>query len=213
MTIYDISVPLSSVTPTYPGDPGIAITSWLQLAHGDSANVSLLQFGAHSGTHIDAPAHFLAGAAKVDAVSLESLIGEVEVIELPRERSVIDEEFVLEHCDKRGQRILFKTRNSDFWNNPGDGFRTDYSYLEPAAARRLVEFGIRLVGVDYLSVEKFGSEDFETHRVLLANDVVILEGLDLRQVPAGRYELICLPLRIAEGTGDGAPARAVLRTL
>ena len=213
MTMYDISVPLSSAIPTYPGDPEIAITSWLELAHGDPANVSLLHFGAHSGTHIDAPAHFLAGAAKVDAVSLGSLIGEVDVIEVPRDTIAIDEQFILQHCKSHSQRILFKTRNSDFWNNPGTGFRNDYSYLEPAAARRLVELGIRLVGIDYLSIEKFGGEDFETHRVLLSHDVVILEGLDLRQVSAGHYELICLPLRIAEGTGDGAPARAVLRAL
>ena len=111
------------------------------------------------------------------------------------------------------ERILFKTRNSGFWNNPEAGFRTDFTYLEPDGARRLTEMNIKLVGIDYLSVERFKSENFETHTILLSDEVVILEGLDLRNVPAGRYELLCLPLRIAGGNGDGAPARAILRAL
>jgi arylformamidase len=213
MTIYDISVPLSAATPTYPGDPTIEIKSWLELERGDAANVSLLHFGAHSGTHIDAPAHFIAGGSKVETVPLESLMGEAMIVEVPIEMMAIDADFVTNHCNQASERILFKTRNSSFWNNPEDGFRTDYTYLEPQAARRLTELGIRLVGLDYLSVEQFKSESFETHRILLSSGVVILEGVDLRNVPTGRYELVCLPLRIAGGSGDGAPARAVLRTL
>jgi arylformamidase len=213
MTIYDISVPLSAATPTYPGDPIIEIRSWLELERGDAANVSLLHFGAHSGTHVDAPAHFIAGGSKVETVPLESLMGEAMIVEVPTEMMAIDADFVTNHCNQASQRILFKTRNSSFWNNPEDGFRTDYTYLEPQAARRLTELGIRLVGLDYLSVEQFKSESFETHRILLSDGVVILEGVDLRNVPTGRYELVCLPLRIAGGSGDGAPARAVLRTL
>jgi arylformamidase len=213
MTIYDISVPLSAATPTYPGDPIIEIRSWLELERGDATNVSLLHFGAHSGTHVDAPAHFIAGGSKVETVPLESLMGEALIVEVPTEMMAIDAYFVTNHCNQASQRILFKTRNSSFWNNPEDGFRTDYTYLEPQAARRLTELGIRLVGLDYLSVEQFKSESFETHRILLSDGVVILEGVDLRNVPTGRYELVCLPLRIAGGSGDGAPARAVLRTL
>ncbi len=110
-------------------------------------------------------------------------------------------------------RILFKTRNSAFWSDTASGFRQDFTYLAPDAARALVQSGVRLVGIDYLSVEKFQSERHETHLILLSNDVVIVEGLDLREVAAGDYELICLPLKIAGGTGDGAPARAILRTL
>ena len=114
---------------------------------------------------------------------------------------------------ERGVGVLFKTRNSAFWENPRGQFREDFTYVSPGAARALVSRGVRLVGIDYLSVEEFGSKEFETHRVLLSGGVVILEGLDLRAVAPGRYELICLPLKITAGSGDGAPARAVLRTL
>lgn len=213
MRIYDVSVPLSAATPTYPGDPGIDIKPWLTLAKGDAANVSLINFGLHSGTHVDAPAHFIEGGAKVESLPLESLMGEAEVIEVPDHIRVIDENFVTANCMKGSQRILFKTRNSAFWDNTEDGFREDYTYIQPDAARRLVELRIKLVGIDYLSVEQFKSVSFQTHQVLLSRGVVILEGLDLREVTSGVYELICLPLKIAGGTGDGAPARVILRTL
>ena len=111
------------------------------------------------------------------------------------------------------ERVLFKTRNSEFWNDFGQGFRKDFTYISPEAAQKLVDRNIKLVGIDYLSVEKFDSEDFQTHITFLKNQVIIIEGLDLREVSAGDYELICLPLKIAEGTGDGAPARTVLREL
>lgn len=213
MQIYDVSVPLSATTPTYPGDPGIEIKQWLTLANGDHANVSLLHFGVHSGTHVDAPAHFIEGGAKVDSLPLQSLIGAAQVVEVPDDVKVINESFVAANCGQKCQRILFKTRNSNFWNTPEQGFRTDYTFIDPSAARVLVESGIKLVGIDYLSVEQFRSDKFETHHILLSNRVVILEGLDLREVAAGPYELICLPLKIAGGNGDGAPARTILRTL
>jgi arylformamidase len=120
----------------------------------------------------------------------------------------------LENCFEEGAtRILFKTRNSDFWNDSDGQFHSDYTYISPEAARELIDHGIRLVGIDYLSVERFASENFETHEILLASGVIIIEGLDLRQVSAGEYELICLPLKIADGSGDGAPARVVLRSI
>lgn len=213
MQIYDVSVPLSAATPTYPGDPGIEIKRWLTIANGDPANVSLINFGLHSGTHVDAPAHFIEGGAKVESLPFESLIGETEVVEVPDDVKVIDESFVAANCARGTERVLFKTRNSAFWSNPVAGFREDYTYIDSAAARRLVESGIKLVGIDYLSVEQFQSRSFETHHAFLSRGVVIIEGLDLREVPAGRYELICLPLKIAGGSGDGAPARVILRTL
>ncbi len=213
MEIYDISVPLSQTTPTYPGDPGIEITNWLNLANGDAANVSLLHFGAHSGTHVDAPAHFIDGGAKVESLSLQSLVGKADVVEVPNDVQVIDELFASANCGSTCERIIFKTRNSGFWNNPEDGFQIDYTYLAPAAAKRLVQSGVKLVGIDYLSVEQYKSEKFETHHILLSKGVVILEGLDLREVAAGSYELVCLPLKIEGGSGDGAPARAILRSL
>jgi len=213
MRIYDVSVPLSASTPTYPGDPGIEIKQWLRLANGAAANVSLINFGLHSGTHVDAPAHFIEGGVKVDSLTLESLIGEAEVVEVADHIAVIDESFVAANCASGSQRILFKTRNSAFWGDPGGGFREDYVSIDPAAARWLVESGIKLVGIDYLSVEKFKSDSFETHLAFLSRGVVIVEGLDLREVSGGRYELICLPLKVAGGSGDGAPARVILRTL
>ncbi len=212
MQIYDVSLPLSSATPTYPGDPGIEIKQWRALARGDAANVSLINFGMHSGTHVDAPAHFIAGGARVESLSLESLIGEAEVVEVGNDVRVIDESFVVANCSRGSQRILFKTRNSAFWNDQQSGFREDFTFIAPDAARRLAESGLKLVGIDYLSVEEFKSEHYGTHQALLSRGVVIVEGLDLRAVPGGFYELICLPLKIAEGSGDGAPARVILRT-
>lgn len=211
MQIYDVSVALSDSTPTYPGDPKIEIRDWATLAAGNEANVSVLHMGAHSGTHVDAPVHFIEGAETVSALPLSILIGEAEVIEVPPKILAIDKSFVSGTCTGASERVLFKTRNSDFWSSPQEGFRADYTYIEPSAAERLVALGKKLVGIDYLSVEAFQSTSFATHHVLLSNGVVILEGLDLRSVSAGLYELICLPMKIAGGNGDGAPARTILR--
>jgi arylformamidase len=214
MHIYDISVPLApGETPTYPGDPGLEVGSWSAIARGDAANVTVLNFGAHTGTHIDAPAHFIEGAPRLDALSLDALVGPARVVEVPAEADSVDESHARPEALQGAERVLFKTRNSAFWEDPRGRFREDFAYIEPAAARALVASGVRLVGFDYLSVEKFGSEDFATHLALLSAGVVIVEGLDLRGVGPGLYELCCLPLRIAAGSGDGAPARAVLRTL
>jgi arylformamidase len=212
MRIYDVSVPLTGVLATYPGDPGIQISNWFSLANGDPANVSLLHFGAHTGTHVDAPAHFIEGAAKLESLPFDVLIGAAEVIEVPADVRVIDEHFVIENCTKQSSRILFKTRNSQFWSQSTE-FRKDYTYLSTEAANRLIAAGLRLVGIDYLSIEEFGGTTHQTHLTLLSNSVIIIEGLDLASVPAGAYELICLPLRIRGGHGDGAPARVVLRTM
>ena len=134
------------------------------------------------------------------------------MVEVPPAIDGINAEFIETHCNPGETRILFKTRNSSFWNNAAS-FRPDYTSLDADGARQLARMGIKLVGIDYLSIEKFGAETFETHHVLLSQGIVIVEGLDLRQISAGAYELICLPLRIAGGSGDGAPARVVLRTL
>ena len=211
--IYDLSIPLSSAIPTYPGDPGIEIRDWLSLRNNDPANVSVLHFGAHTGTHVDAPAHFIEGAARVESLPLDVLIGDAEVFEVPSEFSSIDLNFVTEHCRNASTRLLFKTRNSSLWKTSDPHFQTDYTYLELEAAKYLVDRGVRLIGIDYLSIEQFGQEGHPTHLALLSKGVIIVEGLNLSDVPAGRYELICLPLRISGGLGDGAPARAVLRTV
>lgn len=212
MPIYDISVPITpGETPTYPGDPGIEIEAWAAIERGDPANVTMLHLGAHTGTHVDAPAHFIEGAPGLAALPLDALVGEALVLEIPTRAEAV----TTEHVRSLGghARVLFKTRNSAFWDDPRGRFREDFAYIEPAAARALAGAGVRLVGFDYLSVERFGSEDFATHRALLSAGVVIVEGLDLRAVAPGRYELLCLPLRLAAGSGDGAPARALLRTL
>jgi len=213
MPIYDVTVPLRNELPTWPGDPAVNISDLSSLANGDSANVTGLNFSAHTGTHVDAPAHFIEGAAKVESLDLNVLIGEAEVVAVPEDYRAIDNEFVLTHCAPGTERILFKTRNSAFWSEPKLEFRKDFTYLDLDAARTLVQRGAKLVGIDYLSIEKFHSQDHEVHRALLSHEVIILEGLNLSKVPAGKYELICLPLRLRSHLGDGAPARAILRTL
>lgn len=210
MAIYDITVPIRSRMPVYEGDPGVDIQPWSALARGDSANVSFLHFGAHTGTHVDAPAHFIEGTRKIDALALEALIGRARVIRVPDDVAEIGPDF-LAKCDlDQVERVLFHTRNSSFWS---ESFRKDYTHLLPEAAQTLVDLGVKLVGTDYLSIEKFHSGHHRTHLALLSNDVVIVEGLNLSEVAAGDYELICLPLKIADGAGDGAPARVVLRTV
>lgn len=213
MRIHDVSVSISATIPTFPGDPGVEFEQWAALDKGDPANVTMLHFGAHTGTHVDAPAHFIAGGARVEAMPLDSLIGPARVIELPDEVLAITSTHIRASNLSGTTRVLFRTRNSAFWENMDNGFRKDFTYIEPDAAVELVELGVRLVGIDYLSVEKFGSTRFQTHTILLERGVVIVEGLDLRNVEPGDYELICLPLKLAGGSGDGAPARAVLRSL
>jgi arylformamidase len=209
MAIYDITVPIRAGMPIYEGDPALNIEPWSELAKGDSANVSFLHLGAHTGTHVDAPAHFIEGANKIASLRLDVLIGPARVIRVPDDVTEISPEF-LQSCDLNNvSRVLFHTRNSGFWN---EGFRKDFTHVLPEAAELLVERGVKLVGNDYLSVEKFHSGHHRTHLTFLRHDVVIVEGLKLSGVPAGDYELICLPLKIAGGAGDGAPARVVLRT-
>jgi arylformamidase len=211
MKIYDITFPISNQTPVYEGDPNVKVEIANSIKKGDAANVTSLCCGAHTATHVDAPRHFIEGGRKVDQLDLDKLIGICRVVELDENALSVEPEHLgnLENVE----RILFKTRNSQFWNEPEKGFRKDFTYISPAAARVLAEKNIKLVGIDYLSVEKFGSTDFATHITLLEKEIVIIEGLDLREISAGDYELICLPLKIISETGDGAPARTVLREI
>lgn len=214
MRIHDISVPIApGVTPVYPGDPGVEVEQWAAIARGDAANVSMLHFGAHTGTHMDAPSHFIEGAPGLPSLALDTLVGPARVVEIPPDVRAVGAGHVAACGLEGAARVLFKTRNSAFWENPAGRFREDFTYIAEDGARALVKSGVRLVGIDYLSVEKFKSVDFATHLALLSEGVVIVEGLDLRGVCAGTYELICLPLKLAAGSGDGAPCRAVLRTL
>jgi arylformamidase len=211
MKIYDVTVPISEKTPVYEGDPNVQIETANAIARGDAANVSRLCFGAHTGTHVDAPNHFIEGTRKVHKLELEKLIGRCRVVEIDKSVTAIEAEHIVKL--EGVERVLFKTRNSDFWNEPERGFLKDFTYIAPDAAKALVDLKLKLVGIDYLSVEKFGAETFDTHIALLEKEIVIVEGLDLREVSAGDYELICLPLKIISETGDGAPARTILREI
>ncbi|MFN2500444.1 MAG: cyclase family protein [Pyrinomonadaceae bacterium] len=210
MKIYDITVPISAETPIYKGDPGIQISSFKSIAAGSTANVSQMALGMHSATHVDAPNHFIDGSLRVHELDPHKLVGPCRVIEMPEAVVAIEPEHIgnIEGIT----RILFKTRNSAFWREPEKGFRTDFTYLTPDAARVLVDNGVVLVGIDYLSIEKSGSPGHPVHVTLLEKEVVILEGVDLREVPAGDYNLICMPLKYIGGGGDGAPARTMLWT-
>jgi arylformamidase len=207
--IYDITVAISATTPIYKGDPGVEINSFKAIAAGSSANVSQISLGVHTATHVDAPNHFIDGAKRVHELDPQKLVGPCRVIAVDESVVGIEPEHV---GDLTGvTRVLFKTQNSEFWATPETGFRTDFSYLTPATAKLLVDNGVVLVGIDYLSIEKSGSPGHPVHITLLEKEVVILEGVDLRQVPPGDYELMCMPLKYDGATGDGAPARTFLR--
>jgi arylformamidase len=207
MKIYDITVPISNTVPIYKGDPTASVETVHSIADGAAANVSRMCFGVHTGTHVDAPAHFIEGRRRVEDLELAKLIGPCRVIGVDAEADSIGPEHL---GDLAGvERVLFKTRNSAFWNDTSSGFRTDFTYISPDAARVLAD-KVKLVGIDYLSVEKFGSTDFATHLALLEREVVIIEGVDLRAVEPGDYQIACLPLKYLGGGGDGAPARTVL---
>ncbi len=206
MKIYDVTVPISKDLAVYPGDPPIKIERRRTIGKNDSKfNLSRYSFGSHTGTHVDPPFHFIEGGVTVDNLPLELLIGRARVIEISA--SCIDEEALDEIDLTDDMRVLFKTRNSYLWGQKK--FVEEFVHITPGAARKLVNNGIKVVGIDYLSVEKFGSAEPETHLTLLSAGTVIIEGLDLREVEPGDYDMICLPLKIKDG--DGAPARVVLR--
>jgi arylformamidase len=204
--IYDISLPIHAGGLVYPGNPEITIASQQSMAAGGSSNVSSLAFGSHTGTHVDAPLHMIPNGAGVDKLSLDVLMGPAIVLEFAADIGAVTEA-ALRATDFSGQeRVLLKTRNSSFIR--AREFVRDYTYLAPDGAELLVASGVKLVGIDYLSIEQFHSGHHRTHKTLLGRGVVIVEGLDLSSVPAGVYELRCLPLSLP-GL-DGAPARAVL---
>lgn len=193
----------------YPGNPPLRLEPTSRLAAGGRSNVSQLVLGTHTGTHIDAPKHFLDDRPGVDQLSLDVLIGPCRVLDLSHlSGSVSSEDLEVGLDDQRVERLLIKTRNSELWSRPAGGFPEEYVALSGEAAAWLVDRGVRLIGIDFLSVEVFGSVDFPAHHQLLGGGVVILEGLDLTKAAAGTYELVCLPLKLRGG--DGAPARAVL---
>ena len=205
-TIYDISIPVAHDGLIYPGNPPISITPQQEVSKGGSSNVSLLSFGSHTGTHVDAPKHFFNEGLGVDALALHVLMGPAMLICVEDSVMAVGEKELQLHEIKGHTRVLIKTRNSAFIREKE--FHKDYTYLAPDGAEYLAELGVRLVGIDYLSIEQFHSGHHRTHKTLLSRGIAIVEGLDLSAPPSGVYELYCLPLKLV-GI-DGAPARAVL---
>ena len=209
MPMIDVSLPIGKDLLTWPGDPAVAVEPRKQISRGDPANVSELRIGTHTGTHVDPPAHFVEGASGIDRVPLDVLVGPALVADARGLRGPLGPE----DLDSLGvpagtQRVLLKSDNSELWRRLPTEFPSKYVCVSPEGAKWVVEAGIRLVGVDFLSVEQQEAPGHPTHVELLSNDVVIVEGLDLGDVEPGRYTLTVLPLKIVDG--DGGPARAML---
>lgn len=208
MTIHDISLTISPDLPVWPGDPRLELERISSMDEGADANVTRISAAVHLGTHVDAPHHFLNDGRTVEGLSLEVLTGPCYVLQLPDGVDAITAE-VLERSEITSdmKRILFGTSNSHLWAQGEKEFQTDFVAITEDGAEWLVEHGVQLVGVDYLSVAPYG-DSVPTHKVLLEAGVVIVEGLNLSKVMRGFYDLYCLPLKIA--ASDGAPARAIL---
>jgi arylformamidase len=208
MKVYDVTLPVRSGMVVWPGDAGVQLLPATRMADGDEHNVSRLTLGVHTGTHVDAPYHFVADGATVEQLPLDVLVGPAVVVHLPSVAAIAVADLEALRLPPETRRLLFKTRNSTLWARGEAVFQTDFVALTPDAARWVVDQGIQLVGVDYLSVEDYDSQGYPVHRMLLGAGVVLIEGLDLRAVEPGVYELYCLPLKLVGA--DGAPARVIL---
>ncbi len=208
--IIDISVALQPDTPLWPGSTAFVWQPTMQIAAGAVANVSMFQCDSHMGTHVDAPHHFIDGGKTMEQLPLDVLIGEALVVHLPDVAVITAAELEALALPPDVRRLLLRTRNSDLWTQGVQEFRTEFVALTADAAQWVVDRGIRLIGVDYLSVQRF-SDGPQTHQILLGAEVIILETLNLAGVSPGRYELLCLPLNLAGS--EASPARAVLRRL
>jgi arylformamidase len=206
----DVSATLDpATTPVYEGDAPMRFEFLKDMRRGDALTLSAYSLGAHSGTHIDAPMHFVLGGASIDRVSLEALIGPARVIDIPDAVQSIDAVELGRHSWRGAQRVIFRTRSSLRGWMRSPTFHRDFAYITPDAAQLLADAGVQLVGIDYLSAEQFGAPAPRAHRILLGSGIPIVEGLALEAVPAGEYDLIVLPMKVAGH--EGAPARAVLR--
>lgn len=203
----DVSIPVGPGMPVYPGDPDVELEAVMTLAD-DACHVSRMRLGSHTGTHVDAPAHFVRGGATLAEIPLARWSGPAWVVEVAPEEA-IEPEHLMDAWPAQGQveRVLLKTPNSNRWGTPEAG--AVWQALSPDAAAWLVGLGVRLVGIDALSIEKDETGGFPVHHTLLGSGCLILEGLDLRGVEPGAYELVCMPLKLE--APDGAPARAALR--
>jgi arylformamidase len=204
--IFDITMNLNSEFLSWPGDLPGRIVKTSALSRGDNYNSSSIQSSLHWGTHIDAPYHLCEEKWTIDQIPLNILMGKVRILEIPREKK-ITADILKKQPIENEKRILIKTRNSKFWEN-SQKFRKDFSALTPDAAELLVELGIKLVGIDYFSMDLYEADDLPVHRILCQHNIIGVELLDLREIDAGHYNLVCLPLKIQGG--DGAPARVLL---
>jgi arylformamidase len=208
MVIKDISLTIESGMPVWPGDDPVALFRKQKIEDGKNANVSLLSLSVHTGTHIDAPYHFLKDGKTVDMIPLELLIGKAQVINIPETSKWIDAQ-VLERAGIQSgiTRVLFKTSNSDYWQRNEKEFKKDFVALTDDGAKWIVDHGIKTVGIDYLSIAPFGNSR-PTHRTLLNANTLIIEGVNLSNVETGIWTMYCLPLKLKNS--DGAPARVIL---
>jgi arylformamidase len=206
MKLIDVTVPIDSSLATYPGNTPFALDAIKRLANGDSSNLSSLRMSAHAGTHVDAPRHFFDDGGGPETLPLEMLCGRTRVVELTTRRAVTAEDLAGFDLSE-DLRLLLKTHNSTLWGSPE--FHPDFIGVTEGAARFLVDRGVKVLGVDYLSVEVFKTPGAPAHRVLLGSGTIVIEGLNLRDVEPGTYEMFCLPLPVVGA--DGAPARVVLR--
>jgi arylformamidase len=205
MAIFDISIGIDENLPLWPGDPELRLHWAANIEQGDLVNLTELSMSIHTGTHIDAPLHFLPNGKPIDSLSLNVFVGEAQVVAIPQDVNLITVDILQDVCEINAARILFKTKNSQLWET--SKFQQDYVALEASAAQWLVDQGVQLVGIDYLSIAPF-KDPAPTHKILLSNNVVIVESLDLRSVEPGLYTLICLPLKLVGR--EAAPARAIL---
>ena len=208
MRFLDISLPVSPDLPVWPGDPAIVLERYRNISEGNDSNDSRLSCSVHTGTHVDAPAHFVKDGQTVEQLALDILIGQALVVDLPDINVITPDVLEKRNIPFETKRLLFKTKNSALWAQPRLQFNPDYVALSAEAAGWIVQKGIQLVGIDYLSVQKFDDAKPDTHSILLGADIIIVEGLNLQNIKPGSYELICLPLKLAGS--DGAPARVIL---
>ncbi|HEY9077440.1 MAG TPA: cyclase family protein [Anaerolineaceae bacterium] len=208
MQIHDITLTIHPDMPVWTGDPKVVLERVRKMEDGENCNVSRLDMSVHTGTHVDAPYHFLLEGNTVEYLSLDTLVGSAMVFEMPADCGLITAKALKETGFPRGvERVLIKTRNSAYWNQPGLPFQTDFVSVSADGAELLVKYGVKLIGIDYLSVAPYRFSR-PTHEILLKAGVVVLEGVNLAAINPGIYQLICLPLKLART--DGSPARALL---
>ena len=199
----------SATTPVYEGDAPMRFDFLKDMRRGDAFTLSVYSLGAHSGTHVDAPMHFIADGAPVDRIALDALVGPARVLQIADSVQAIGAAELERHRWRGAERVLFRTRSTERHWMSSAAFHRDFAFIAPDAAQLLADAGVRLVGIDYLSAEQFGAPAPRAHQILLGRGIPIIEGLDLSDVPAGDYDLIVLPMKVRGH--EGAPARAILR--